>query len=157
LFPVLQSKDYKAAEPQLLKFLEDNDDEANAYFYLGEIIVSKLDSVEFFPSTEKYDSMTNLAIESYKKAISLVDEREVRKNDEYYIENIHRLLDAGLGNQILISHDRGWYDPALPGGGVPKPYTYLVETFLPKLEASGVERTVITKITEANPFRAFAR
>ncbi len=95
VFPLLQSKDYKSAEPLLLQFLEDNDDEANAYFYLGEIIISKLDTVEIFPSTEKYDSMANLAIESYKKAISLVDDREVRKNDEYYMAYNRRDLRTG--------------------------------------------------------------
>lgn len=95
LFPILQSKDYKTAEPQLLKYLEDNDDEANAYFYLGEIIVSKLDSIEIFPTTEKYDSMANKAIEAYKKAITLVDDREVRKNDEYYAAYNRRDLRTG--------------------------------------------------------------
>jgi len=95
LFPILQSKDYKSAEPQLLKFLEENDDEANAYFYLGEIIVSKLDTVEIFPTTEKFDSMANKAIESYKKAITLVDDREVRKNDDYYAAYNRRDLRTG--------------------------------------------------------------
>lgn len=95
VFPLLQSKDYKTAEPQLLQFLKDNDDEANAYFYLGEIITSKLDTVEIFPSTEKYDSMANLAINSYKKAILLVDDREVRKNDDYYMAYNRRDLRTG--------------------------------------------------------------
>ena len=79
------------------------------------------------------------------------------ENDEYYIQNIQRLLDAGLGNQLLLSHDRGWYDPALPGGGVPKPYTYLPEQFLPKLRAAGVDDVTIHQLTHINPFRAFAR
>jgi len=43
------------------------------------------------------------------------------RSDEYYIENIQRLQDAGFENQLLLSHDRGWYDPALPRGGSPKP------------------------------------
>ena len=77
--------------------------------------------------------------------------------DATYLENIHRLLDAGLGGQLLLSHDRGWYDPALPGGGTPKPYTYLSEVFLPKLEASGVDRATIDTLIRENPFRAFAR
>jgi len=79
------------------------------------------------------------------------------ENDEYYIQNIQRLVDAGLGNQLLLSHDRGWYDPALPGGGVPKPYTYLPEQFLPKLRAAGVDDTTIHQLTHINPYRAFAR
>ncbi len=79
------------------------------------------------------------------------------EDDEYYIERIERLLDAGLGEQLLLSHDRGWYDPALPGGGEPKPYTYLPDQFLPKLRASGVDEMTIRQLTHTNPFRAFAR
>ena len=78
-------------------------------------------------------------------------------NDEYYIDRIQRLLDAGLGNQLLLSHDRGWYDPALPGGGVPKPYTYLSDQFLPKLRAAGVDQVTIHQLTHVNPYNAFAR
>jgi phosphotriesterase-related protein len=77
--------------------------------------------------------------------------------DATYVENINKVLDAGFGEKLLLSHDRGWYDPALPGGGTPKPYTYLSEVFLPKLLASGVDRTTIDKILTDNPFRAFAR
>jgi phosphotriesterase-related protein len=79
------------------------------------------------------------------------------ENDEYYIQNIQRLLEANLGNKLLLSHDRGWYDPALPGGGVPKPYTYLPEQFLPKLRAAGVDEATIHQLTHVNPYRAFAR
>jgi phosphotriesterase-related protein len=81
----------------------------------------------------------------------------IGNNDEADLLNIQRLLDAGLGDHLLLSHDRGWYDPALPGGGVPKPYTYLSDQFLPKLRAAGVEETTIRQLTQDNPFRAFAR
>jgi phosphotriesterase-related protein len=81
----------------------------------------------------------------------------VHGSDESYIENIHRVLDAGLGGRLLLSQDRGWYDPALPMGGTPKPYTYLHDVFLPKLAASGVDASTIAAIQRDNPFRAFAR
>ncbi len=80
-----------------------------------------------------------------------------QREDATYIENIHRVLDAGLGDRLLLSHDRGWYDPAQPNGGVPKPYTYLSDVFLPKLAASGVDAATIALLTRDNPFRAFAR
>jgi phosphotriesterase-related protein len=86
-------------------------------------------------------------------AIGNVDVEE----DAYYIERIQRILDAGLGDQLLLSHDRGWYDPALPGGGVPKPFTYLPDRFLPKLRAVGVDEATIDQLTHTNPYRAFAR
>jgi phosphotriesterase-related protein len=78
-------------------------------------------------------------------------------SDEWFIEHIHRLLDAGFGAQLLLSHDRGWYDPSKPGGGTQLPFTYLCETFRPKLSASGVDDATIDLLTAANPWRAFAR
>lgn len=76
--------------------------------------------------------------------------------DDLLIDLIRRVLDAGFGNQLLLSHDRGWYDPALPGGGTPKPYTYLSEMFLPKLRAAGVDEKTVDVLTHTNPFQAFA-
>jgi phosphotriesterase-related protein len=78
-------------------------------------------------------------------------------SDDFFLERIQRVLDAGLGDHLLLSHDRGWYDPALPGGGTPKPFTYLSETFLPKLRQAGVDERTIHQLTHLNPFRAFAR
>lgn len=80
----------------------------------------------------------------------------IGNHDEDDLLNIQRLLDAGLSDHLLLSHDRGWYDPALPGGGVPKPYTYLPDQFLPKLRAIGVSEVTIHQLTHYNPFRAFA-
>jgi phosphotriesterase-related protein len=67
------------------------------------------------------------------------------------------MLEAGLGDQILLSHDRGWYDPAQPGGGTPKPFTYLTDIFLPRLRAANVNEQTIHQITVENPLRAFSR
>ena len=78
-------------------------------------------------------------------------------NDDFFLEHIQRVLDAGLGDHLLLSHDRGWYDPALPGGGTPKPFTYLSESFLPKLQQAGVDEPTVQQLTQSNPFRAFAR
>jgi phosphotriesterase-related protein len=77
--------------------------------------------------------------------------------DDFFIERIQRVLEAGFGGQLLLSHDRGWYDPAQPGGGTPQPYTYINEHFLPKLEAAGVDGATIKQLTHTNPFHAFAR
>ncbi len=77
--------------------------------------------------------------------------------DEWFIERIFRLLDAGFGERLLLSHDRGWYDPSRPGGGTPAPYTYLVEHFLPALRQAGADAATIRQLTETNPFQAYAR
>jgi phosphotriesterase-related protein len=78
-------------------------------------------------------------------------------SDDFFVERIQRVLEAGLGDHLLLSHDRGWYDPAQPGGGTPKPFTYLSEQFLPKLRQAGVAEPTLRQLTQSNPFRAFAR
>jgi phosphotriesterase-related protein len=77
--------------------------------------------------------------------------------DAAQVAMIQHMLDAGLGEHVLLSMDRGWYDPAQPGGGAPKPFTYLTETFLPRLEEVGIDEATIAQLTRENPFRAFAR
>ncbi len=78
-------------------------------------------------------------------------------SDEYFIERILTLSEAGFAEQILLSHDRGWYDPSKPKGGMQLPYTYLTETFLPKLRVAGADEEMIDLLTRVNPFGAFAR
>ncbi len=77
--------------------------------------------------------------------------------EDLILQNMVRLLDAGFGNQLLLSHDRGWYDPALPHGGTPKPYTYLTDQFLPRVREQEIDEQTIHQLTCDNPFRAFAR
>ncbi|GHA22962.1 phosphotriesterase [Devosia pacifica] len=70
---------------------------------------------------------------------------------------ILRALGEGLEKQLLLSHDRGWYDPAQAGGGEPKPYTVLSKQILPKLRENGVSEETIIQLTHRNPFEAYAR
>jgi len=81
----------------------------------------------------------------------------VDPGDDYFIERLLKLLEAGFADQVLLSQDRGWYDPAQPGGGSPQPYTYLLETFLPKLRSAGMSESTIHKLVCENPYRAFSR
>jgi phosphotriesterase-related protein len=78
-------------------------------------------------------------------------------DDGELIPLVLKVLEAGRGGQLLLSHDMGWYDPAQPGGGTPKPYTQLSESFLPRLRAAGVDEATIVRLTHRNPFEAFAR
>lgn len=78
-------------------------------------------------------------------------------DDARFIDLTLRALDAGLGHRVLLSMDRGWYDPAQPGGGTPQPFTALPERFLPKLADAGVDGATIERLMRDNPFDAFAR
>lgn len=78
-------------------------------------------------------------------------------DDEVLLPRVLGVLAAGRGGQMLLSHDMGWFDPALPNGGTPRPYTRLSEVFLPKLAAAGVDERTLIQLTHDNPFEAFAR
>jgi phosphotriesterase-related protein len=80
-----------------------------------------------------------------------------RAPDDEVAGLILRALEAGCATQLLLSHDRGWYDPAQAGGGVPKPFTHLSDVMLPLLKERGVSDDTIRQLTVSNPFAAYAR
>jgi len=69
------------------------------------------------------------------------------------------LIRAGYIDQLLLSHDAGWYSPGradgLPDGGY-RGYTALMKDFLPALAARGISDEQLRQITVVNPVRAFA-
>jgi len=69
------------------------------------------------------------------------------------------LIGAGYIDQLLLSHDAGWFNPArsdgLPEEGY-RGYTALTKEFLPVLLERGISEEQIRRITVDNPARAFA-
>jgi phosphotriesterase-related protein len=131
----------------------------------GRVVRDQLDIIEAAGYTpERFiwihtqsDPDFNLHLEMARRGAWLEYDGIGYGDDAYYLEHIPRALDAGLVDQLMISQDRGWYDPAKPGGGEPMPFTHLCEHFLPKLQAAGVDEETIRKLTHTNPYRAFAR
>jgi phosphotriesterase-related protein len=69
------------------------------------------------------------------------------------------LIAAGFVEQLLLSHDAGWYNPGSPDGlpeGGYRSYTALVKDFLPELLKQGVTEQQLQIITEKNPINTFA-
>jgi phosphotriesterase-related protein len=73
------------------------------------------------------------------------------------VHTILKALEAGLQKQILLSQDRGQYDPAKPRGGEQESYTYLIDEFLRRLRAAAVDEKTINQLTRSNPFAAFSQ
>jgi phosphotriesterase-related protein len=75
------------------------------------------------------------------------------------IETAAAIIEAGFINQLLLSHDAGWYNPAHPSG-LPdegfRGYTALAEDFIPALLKRGISVEQVRRVTETNPFEAFA-
>jgi phosphotriesterase-related protein len=77
--------------------------------------------------------------------------------DAGVLDLLRRCLDDGLADRLLLSQDRGWYDPAKPAGGEPLAYHHLVEAFLPIALRAGIGQPVVDALVRVNPWRAFAR
>jgi phosphotriesterase-related protein len=75
------------------------------------------------------------------------------------LETLLAIIQAGYTDQLLLSHDAGWYNPARPDG-LPEEgfrgYTALTKEFLPALLERGVTEEQVRLITINNPARAFA-
>ncbi len=76
------------------------------------------------------------------------------------LDNTLALVGAGFAENILLSHDAGWYQPGRPGGvpenGAFRGYTALISDFIPALLAAGVTPEIVNLLTVKNPARAFA-
>jgi phosphotriesterase-related protein len=75
------------------------------------------------------------------------------------IGTVIALIEAGLTEQLLLSHDAGWYQPGRPDG-LPdsgyRGYTALRRDFLPALQERGLSEEQLRQITVKNPATAFA-
>lgn len=79
---------------------------------------------------------------------------------DLHLDAVYALIQAGYANNILLSHDAGWYQPGQPDGIPPecprRGYTTLIDEFIPRLRERGVSDETIHQLTVANPARAFA-
>lgn len=74
---------------------------------------------------------------------------------EWYVERILKLKEEGLLKKVMISHDAGWYDPMVPGGGKYKGYTDIFKYLIPALKEKGLTDEDMEQILVKNPRDAF--
>ena len=75
--------------------------------------------------------------------------------DDEHLVPLLRLLDAGFERQVLLSHDAGWYRVGEEPGGAKKPFTHLLDEFIPLMKRNGVSDETAHTITATNPSIAF--
>jgi len=73
---------------------------------------------------------------------------------EWHLTLVRHALERGYGDQILLSHDAGWYEAGQPQGGTVRPYTYLMAEFVPLLRQAGLGEEEIHRLLVENPRRA---
>ena len=74
---------------------------------------------------------------------------------EEYVERLMFAKQNDLLNQVLISHDAGWYDPEKEDGGEFVPFTNIFEKLIPTLKNNGFEDSDFGLLLMENPKRAF--
>lgn len=131
----------------------------------GRVVMDQLDIIESegyradrfisIHSQEEKDFGLNLAVA--ERGAWIEYDHVGRAPDDEVAAVVLKALEAGKASQMLISHDLGWYDPALPEGGTQRPYTHLSDVMLPLLRERGVDEATIRQLTVTNPFEAFAR
>jgi len=76
-------------------------------------------------------------------------------SDNFIVDLILRMVDAGFEKQILLGLDLGRASYWRTNGGGPS-FCYIMETFVPKLRRAGLPQAVIDGFLINNPARAFA-
>jgi phosphotriesterase-related protein len=79
-----------------------------------------------------------------------------RGSISWYADRILQLKDAGFLEQILISHDAGWYTAGEPGGGDFRSFTDIFDYLLPELIDKGFSEDEIHQLLITNPQKAFS-
>lgn len=80
--------------------------------------------------------------------------KEQYQSDSTRIDLIRELVDRGFEDQIVISCDIGRRSLLKKYGG--RGYVYLLEKFVPQLEAAGIDRSTVNKFLIDNPRRLLA-
>jgi phosphotriesterase-related protein len=76
-------------------------------------------------------------------------------NMDWYVNRLIELRSAGVIDQVLISHDAGWYDAGEINGGDYRGYSDIHKYLLPELRTNGFSDEDIKKLVINNPTRAF--
>lgn len=97
VFPLIESKDYENAIPQINAFLSNskNADHANANLQKGLHFERKTDEFHVISDSIALLTSADSAIHYLRIAKELIDDKELKKNDEYYQAYYRRDLRTG--------------------------------------------------------------
>lgn len=95
IYALLSNKQFEQAEPFLKQYLRETADNPNAYLFMGNIFQEKASKNDVLKQTDITIANMDSAILYYEKTRRILDEREVKKNKEYYQAYNRRDLRTG--------------------------------------------------------------
>jgi len=90
LIELLNTKQYEMAEPHLKRYLKDNTTNPSAYIYMGIIFQENSSKNDMLKETEALITNSDSAIYFYQLAYPLLNEKELKRNDENYQMYVRR-------------------------------------------------------------------
>lgn len=103
IFALLSTNQYEAAEPFLKKYLKETTDNPNAYLYLGFIYEQKSSKEDVLKNTGQALTTIDSAIMLFTKANSMITDKEIKKEKDYYAMYSQRDLRSGTF-EIKLAH-----------------------------------------------------
>ncbi|MDW3193812.1 MAG: hypothetical protein R8G66_15680 [Cytophagales bacterium] len=97
IFPDLEARKFNKVEPLLKRFLDDekNSEHANAHYQMGLITEAHFLLQDIVADTAALYTYGEDALGYYRKSITLITEKELKKNDQYYQAFNRRDLRSG--------------------------------------------------------------
>src|SRR5690606_16286247 len=95
IYGLLSTKQYEKAEPFLKKYLLAEKENPNAFLFMGLIYQEKAATKDVLKETDELFSVVDSAIFCYDKASALLNDRELKRNKEYYEAYNRRDLRTG--------------------------------------------------------------
>lgn len=95
LFPLLTAQQFDDAEPFLRSIIADDPEHANGNFQMGLMLEYKSKQADILKETVLFSEKADSAIIYYEKSRGLIDEKELKKREEYYQAFNRRDLRTG--------------------------------------------------------------
>ncbi len=84
------------------------------------------------------------------------NEHDGTANIDWFVKTLSELKNKGILDQVLISHDAGWYNVGEKNGGNYRGYTDLFTKLIPRLNQNGFTNKDIDMVLRQNPKKAYA-
>ncbi|MDH4058791.1 MAG: hypothetical protein OEU76_08495 [Cyclobacteriaceae bacterium] len=96
VYGLLGTRQYEAAEPFLKKYVQENDDNPNAFLFMGIIYQENSMKDDVLKNSQEALNHMDSAIYFYDKAFKTIDEKELKRNKDYYEMYNSRDLRSGV-------------------------------------------------------------